>query len=117
MIATSSSDAKLKVAKELGAIHLVNYRTHPDWETEVLKATNGNGADIAIEVVAGPNIEHTLKAIRRGGLVAFVGMLSPDAKKPVNVMPPLWYGSKTSECTQIWLCDQELADREVQSRA
>lgn len=99
MIATSSSDAKLEVAKTLGATHLVNYRTHPDWEDEVLAATDGKGVDMAIETVSGPNIEHTLRAIRRGGVVAFVGMMSKDAKKPVNVMPDLWYGSKTSMLT------------------
>ena len=97
VIATSSSDSKLEVAKELGATHLVNYRTHPNWEKEVLAVTDGKGADIALETVSGPNIEHTLRAIRRGGLVAFVGMMSSDAKKPVNVMPDLWYGSKTSK--------------------
>lgn len=98
MIATSSSDKKLEVAKQLGATHLVNYRTHPDWATKVLELTNGNGADIAVEVVAGSNIEQTLKSIRRGGLVSFVGMLADDAaKRPVDIMPDLWYGSKTSK--------------------
>ncbi|KAH8169460.1 zinc-binding dehydrogenase domain-containing protein [Sarocladium implicatum] len=95
VIATSSSDAKLEVAKQLGATHLVNYRTHPDWEDEVLELTNGEGADIAVEVVAGPNIEHTLKAIRRGGHVIHLGLLSDKANEPVNIMPALWYGSKT----------------------
>lgn len=97
MIATSSSDAKLEFAKQLGATHVVNYRTHSDWETEVLNFTGGKGADIAIEVVAGRNIEHTLRAIRRGGLVAHVGLLASDATTPVKVMPDLWYGSKTSK--------------------
>lgn len=101
MIATSSSDTKLEVARQLGATHLVNYRTHPSWEDEVLKATDGHGAHIVLEVVSGPNIEHTLRALRRGGLVAYVGMLSKEAKSPVNVMPDLWYGSKTSELTLL----------------
>lgn len=108
VIATSSSDAKLEVAKQLGATHVVNYRTNLDWEAEVLKVTDGKGADIAIETVAGPNVEHTLKAIRRGGIVAFVGMLSEHSKEPVHVMPELWYGSKTSKSRRfrgrgLWL--------------
>ena len=81
----------------MGATHLVNYRTHPDWENQVLSMTNGEGADIALEVVAGPNIEHTLAAIRRGGHVVHLGLLSDKAKEPVDVMPALWYGSKTSK--------------------
>ena len=37
VIATSSSDEKLKIAAKLGAKHLINYRTTPDWDQEVLK--------------------------------------------------------------------------------
>ncbi|KAG6849217.1 hypothetical protein H0H87_003023, partial [Tephrocybe sp. NHM501043] len=37
VIVTSSSDEKLKVAAKLGAKHVINYRTQPDWEQEVLR--------------------------------------------------------------------------------
>ena len=37
VIVTSSSDAKLEIAKKLGAQHLINYNTNTDWEDEVLK--------------------------------------------------------------------------------
>lgn len=37
VIATSSSDPKLELAKKFGATHLINYKTTPDWETEVLR--------------------------------------------------------------------------------
>lgn len=37
VIATSSSDAKLEVAKKLGAAHTINYTKVPDWDEEVLK--------------------------------------------------------------------------------
>lgn len=37
VIATSSSDEKLKIAAKLGAKHLINYRTTPDWDKEVRK--------------------------------------------------------------------------------
>lgn len=50
VIATSSSDEKLKIAKKLGAKHLINYRTTPDWDEEVLKITNGRGVDHVLEV-------------------------------------------------------------------
>lgn len=85
------------MAKSLGATHLVNYTTHPNWEDEVLALTDGQGADIALEVVSGSNIEHTLKAIRRGGHVVELGLLSDKANEPANILPALWYGSKTSK--------------------
>ena len=50
VIATSSSDKKLSLAKTLGAKHLINYKTTPDWHEEVLKITGGDGADHIIEV-------------------------------------------------------------------
>lgn len=37
VIATSSSDEKLKTAKKLGATHLINYKKTPDWDKEVHK--------------------------------------------------------------------------------
>lgn len=37
VIATSSSDAKLELAKQLGATFVINYKTHPNWDEEVLK--------------------------------------------------------------------------------
>lgn len=37
VIATSSSDEKLKLAKQLGATHVINYKTHPNWDEEALK--------------------------------------------------------------------------------
>ena len=37
VIATSSSDEKLKTAKELGAKYLINYKKTPNWDEEVLK--------------------------------------------------------------------------------
>jgi D-arabinose 1-dehydrogenase-like Zn-dependent alcohol dehydrogenase len=41
VIVTSSSDAKLEIAKKLGAQHLINYNTNPNWEDEVLKIVSG----------------------------------------------------------------------------
>ncbi len=37
VIATSSSDEKLKMATLLGAAHTINYKTTPNWAEEVLK--------------------------------------------------------------------------------
>lgn len=43
--ATSSSDQNLAQVKKLGAVAGVNYRTHPNWEEEILKLTGGQGFD------------------------------------------------------------------------
>jgi hypothetical protein len=40
VVVTSSSDAKLEIARKLGAKYGINYKTHPDWEKEVLKVVS-----------------------------------------------------------------------------
>ena len=37
VIVTSSSDRKLEIAKKLGAKYVINYKSTPDWEKEVLR--------------------------------------------------------------------------------
>lgn len=37
VIATSSSDDKLEIARRLGAKHVINYRKNPNWDDEVMK--------------------------------------------------------------------------------
>ena len=50
VIVTSSSDEKLQRARALGADHLVNYRTTPNWAKEVRTLSGGRGADHVVEV-------------------------------------------------------------------
>ena len=50
VIATSSSDDKLEKLKQLGADHLINYKTHPEWGKEVLKLTDNVGVDHVVEL-------------------------------------------------------------------
>ena len=49
VIVTSSSDAKIERARGFGASAGVNYKTHPDWEKEVIALTGGRGVDCVIE--------------------------------------------------------------------
>ncbi|MBI1179176.1 MAG: zinc-binding dehydrogenase [Alphaproteobacteria bacterium] len=74
--ATSSSDEKLEQAKALGATHLVNYRTTPKWGAQVQKLTDGAGADIVVEVGGVGTMLESLKAIRIGGFIGVIGVLT-----------------------------------------
>ena len=75
VIATSSSDEKLDVAKGLGADHLINYRSTPDWHVATRDLTGGRGADIVIDVGGAGTIAKSVKATTAGGTVAIVGGL------------------------------------------
>lgn len=76
VIATSSSDEKLERARELGADVTINYRSAPDWDKEVLSATNRTGVDHVIEVGGAGTLAKSLNSVRVGGHVALIGVLS-----------------------------------------
>ncbi|KAF6750376.1 alcohol dehydrogenase superfamily protein [Ephemerocybe angulata] len=76
VIATSSSDEKLKIADKLGAKHLINYRNTPDWEEEVLKITKDVGVDHVVEVGGRGTMYKSIKSVRIGGGVYVIGILS-----------------------------------------
>jgi NADPH:quinone reductase-like Zn-dependent oxidoreductase len=79
---TSSSDEKLKRAKELGAAHIINYRTTPEWQEEVLNMTNYNGADIILEVGGAKTLRKSFDCITFGGIIACIGYLSGKEDEP-----------------------------------
>ena len=76
VIATSSSDDKLKIAQKLGAKHLINYKKTPDWDKEVLKVTNGRGVDHIVEVGGPGTLEKSMSAVRYAGWIHTIGFVS-----------------------------------------
>ena len=76
VILTSSSDEKLEFGKKLGATHTINYKTTPDWDSEVLKVTGGRGADHILEVGGAKTLLQSTNAIRYGGTIHVVGFIA-----------------------------------------
>jgi len=78
-IITSSSDAKLAKAKQLGASHVINYKTTPDWEKSAVEFTGGRGVDHVVEVGGAGTFTKSFGAIRLGGRISMIGGLSGPA--------------------------------------
>ncbi|KAF9265743.1 NAD(P)-binding protein [Marasmius fiardii PR-910] len=76
VIATSSSDEKLKIAQKLGAKHLINYKKTPDWDKEVHRITNGRGVDHIVEVGGAGTLEKSMNSIRFGGWIHAIGFVA-----------------------------------------
>ena len=76
---TSSSDAKLAQARELGADILINYHTHPDWAAELMAATGGAGADIIVETGGFATLSQSISAAAANGRIAIIGALAGAA--------------------------------------
>ena len=88
VIITSSSDEKLERAKKLGADETINYKSNPDWEKQVLALTGGVGVDHVIELGGAGTLSKSLKAVRLGGYISLIGVLS-GGEGTVNPMPVL----------------------------
>lgn len=87
VIATSSSDEKLAKAHELGATETINYRKNPDWEKNVRELTDGVGVDLVVEVGGAGTLPKSLKAVKTGGTIAMIGVLSEGpGVDPISVL-------------------------------
>lgn len=82
VIITSSSDEKLKRAKAMGADHCINYKTHPDWERQVLELTQGRGVDHVIELGGAGTLEKSMASVRHSGSVYVIGVLAHNETSP-----------------------------------
>ena len=80
VLGTSGSDEKLERAKSLGLDAGLNYRTHPEWDRWVIEQTNGHGADLVVEVGGAGTFNRSLRAVRIGGAVAQIGVLSESSE-------------------------------------
>ena len=88
VIGTSSSDEKLERAKAMGLDAGLNYRQSPDWAKWVLKETGDRGADLIVEVGGAGTFTQSLQAVRFGGTVAQIGVLS-QSEQPLPIAPIL----------------------------
>lgn len=89
VIATSSSDAKLERLKSMGADATINYKTMPEWGKKA-RELSGQGVDLVVEVGGVGTLNESIRAIRIGGTIAFVGVLagppSAELRLPLMVM-------------------------------
>lgn len=72
VIASAGSDAKLDKAREIGADEAINYTTHNLFD-EVMRLTDGEGVDLAVESVGGEVFKHSMQALRSNGRLVTCG--------------------------------------------
>jgi NADPH2:quinone reductase len=75
VIAVSSSSAKLEFCREMGADHVINYKTE-DILDRVKELTQGKGADVIFDPVGGTLGNQAMKAIARRGRFLPIGYAS-----------------------------------------
>ncbi len=77
---------RLELAWRVGADQALS-PTDVDVVAEILRATDGRGADVALEAVGLPaTIPTAIRAVRKGGSVCLVGNLSPQVEMPLQAV-------------------------------
>jgi NADPH2:quinone reductase len=83
VLATAGSDDKCRACETLGADHAINYRTH-DFVAEVQRLTNGRGADVVLDMVAGSYIPRELGCLADDGRLVVIA-LQGGAKAEIDL--------------------------------
>ena len=86
VIAAASTDAKLEVARGIGADHLINYSTQ-DLRERIKEITGGKGVDVVYDAVGGPYAEPAVRSLAWKGRYLVVGFAAGDIPKiPMNLL-------------------------------
>ena len=89
VIATTSSEEKAEKLKALGADEIINYKEHPKWGEKVLELTDNEGVDHVVEVGGGETFNESIRAVKLGGHIALIGVLSGPAANEL-VLPRIF---------------------------
>ena len=85
-IVTSKSDDKLARARDMGAWRTINYAKTPDWAGAAQEMTGGAGVDHVVEVGGGGTLAQSIEAVRIGGHIAMIGVLTQGAVDPTQIL-------------------------------
>ena len=73
VIVTAGSDEKCAACIELGASHAINYKTQ-DFVAEVQRITNGRGADVVLDMVAGDYVAREVECLAEDGRLVIIAV-------------------------------------------
>ncbi|MFO7741672.1 MAG: zinc-binding dehydrogenase [Anaerolineae bacterium] len=74
--ALTSTEEKMKKARELGADVVLNYREDPQWSKTIYKMTSRRGVDVVVDNVGQATLAQSMRAVVRGGRIVIVGNTS-----------------------------------------
>ena len=74
-IVTSSENGKLERATELGADHVINYKTTPEWGAAIKQLTDGLGVDRVLDVGGPVTLGQAIDATAQNSRIVLIGVL------------------------------------------
>ncbi len=85
VIAAASSDEKLLICKQKGALHGINYSTE-DLRERIKEITNGKGVDVVYDAIGGKLAEQALRSMAWKGRYLVVGFTTGEIPQfPANL--------------------------------
>jgi NADPH2:quinone reductase len=81
VLATSVADGRLERLAEYGVDHAIDYTTS-DVAAEVLRLTDGKGADLVVDPVGGRALEGSIAALAYRGRISWMGNAGAEAAPP-----------------------------------
>lgn len=79
VLTTVGSDEKCAAARNIGADHAINYRS-ADFVAETLRLTDGHGADVIVDLIAGDYVARNYAAAAMDGRIVQIGVQNGPAK-------------------------------------
>ncbi|MHB1954569.1 MAG: zinc-dependent alcohol dehydrogenase family protein [Sulfobacillus sp.] len=93
VIALTRRDRHEARLRELGANDVVIASDTPDWPKHVVEMTNGEGADVVVDVVGGASLSRSIASIRVGGCVHLVGYTA-DTYATIDIFDAIRHATK-----------------------
>ncbi|KAH8902217.1 NAD(P)-binding protein [Coniochaeta sp. PMI_546] len=91
VIATTSTDEKAQLLKQLGADHVINYREDISWGATAKKLTGGCGVDVVVEVTGRTSLTQSVNSVKLDGTISVVGFVGGmESKGPVPTLLDAW---------------------------
>ena len=73
VIVTAGTDDKCEACLALGADHAINYKAC-DFQTEVMRLTDGQGVDVILDMVAGSYVAKEVECLREDGRLVIIAV-------------------------------------------
>jgi NADPH:quinone reductase len=73
VIVTAGTDEKCAACLALGADHAIKYKTH-DFQTEVMRLTDGRGVDVVLDMVAGAYVAKEVQCLADDGRLVIIAV-------------------------------------------
>jgi NADPH:quinone reductase-like Zn-dependent oxidoreductase len=95
VISLTSSEAKFDKLRALGADHVLNYATTPEWGQAVRDLTDGEGVDRVVETFGPETIEQSMRASALHGQIVLLITRSP-IRAGIEISGETWASSLTA---------------------